>query len=250
MLFSVAIYSQNGNVHFTLKPTLTPDASNVIFSYEGDLWKVSSNGGEAFRLTAMQGVETDPSVSPDGKWLAFTSNQYGNNDVYIMPLNGGKIQQLTFHQANDAVSSWNWDSKTINFTSSRYNSMSNYTVDINGSTPKRTFEHYFNTVHNVVEHPKTGDVYFNESWESSRFAHRKRYKGDYNPDIKSYNEKTKKYTQHTTYRGKDFAATIDKNGNVYFQSDEYKGEYNLYKLENGTKKKADQFFYFYHVAKS
>ena len=241
LLFSVAICSQNGNVHFTLKPTLTPDATNVIFSYEGDLWKVSSNGGDAFRLTAMQGVETDPSVSPDGKWLAFTSNQYGNNDVYIMPLNGGKIQQLTFHQSNDAVSSWSWDSKTINFVSNRYNSMTNYTVHINGGTPKRTFEHYFNTVHNVVEHPKTGAIYFNESWESSRFAHRKRYKGDYNPDIKSYNKKTKKYTQHTTYRGKDFAATFDKSGNIYFQSDEYKGEYNLYTLQNGAKKRLTNF---------
>lgn len=227
--------------HFTLKPTLTPDAKNVIFSYEGDLWKVSSEGGEAYRLTAMQGVETNPSVSPDGKWLAFSSNQYGNNDVYIMPLKGGKITQLTFHQASDNVSSWNWDSKTINFTSSRYNSMTNYTVNINGGTPKRTFEHYFNTVHNVVQHPKTKDVYFNESWESSRYAHRKRYKGDYNPDIKSYNEKTKKYTQHTTYRGKDFAATIDKDGNVYYQSDKHKGEYNLYKLENGTPKRLTNF---------
>lgn len=241
LLFSVAICSQNGNVHFTLKPTLTPDATHVIFSYEGDLWKVSSNGGEAYRLTAMEGVETDPSVSPDGKWLAFTSNQYGNNDVYIMPLNGGEIQQLTFYQSDDAVSSWNWDSKTINFTSNRYNSMSNYTVNINGGTPERTFGHYFNTIHNVVEHPKTGDIYFNESWESSRFAHRKRYKGDYNPDIKSYNKKTKKYTQHTTYRGKDFAATIDKNGTVYFQSDEYKGEYNLYAFENGAKKRLTSF---------
>ncbi len=241
LLFSVAICSQNGTVHFTLKPTLTPDATNVIFSYEGDLWKVSSNGGEAFRLTAMDGVETDPSVSPDGKWLAFTSNQYGNNDVYIMPLNGGKIKQLTFHQSNDAVSSWNWDSKTVNFTSNRYNSMTNYAVHIDGGTPKRTFEHYFNTVHNVVEHPKTGDIYFNESWESSRFTHRKRYKGDYNPDIKSYNKKTKKYTQHTTYRGKDFAATIDKNGTVYFQSDAYKGEYNLYTFQNGTKKRLTNF---------
>lgn len=241
LFFGILTQAQNGAVYFTQKPTLTPDGANIIYSFQGDLWKVSSNGGEAFRLTAMQGVETDPSVSPDGKWLAFTSNQYGNNDVYIMPLNGGEIQQLTFHQGNDAVSSWNWDSKTINFTSNRYNSMSNYTVDIYGSTPKRTFEHYFNTVHNVVEHPKTGDVYFNESWESSRFAHRKRYKGDYNPDIKSYNKKTKKYTQHTTYKGKDFAATIDKNGNVYFQSDEYNGEYNLYMLEKGAKKRLTSF---------
>ena len=241
LLFSVALFSQNGNVNFTLKPTLTPNGTHVIFSYEGDLWKVSSNGGDAYRLTAMQGVETNPSVSPDGKWLAFTSNQYGNNDVYIMPLNGGKIKQLTFHQSNDAVSSWNWDSKSINFTSNRYNSMTNYTVNVNGGTPKRTFKHYFNTVHNVVEHPKTGDIYFNESWESSRFSHRKRYKGDYNPDIKSYNKKTKKYTQHTKYRGKDFGATIDKNGKIYFKSDEYKGEYNLYTFQNGAKKRLTNF---------
>ncbi len=229
------------NAHFTLKPTLTPDAKYVIFSYEEDLWKVSSDGGEAYRLTAMQGVETDPSVSPDGKWLAFSSNQYGNYDVYIMPLKGGEITQLTFHQANDKVSSWNWDNETINFISSRYNSMTNYTVNIKGGTPTRTFKHYFNTLHNVVQHPKTKDIYFNESWESSRYAHRKRYKGDYNPDIKSYNKKTKKYTQHTTYRGKDFGASIDKAGNIYFQSDRNNGEYNLYTFENTTPKRLTNF---------
>ncbi|WP_046758318.1 S41 family peptidase [Kordia jejudonensis] len=220
--------------HFTLKPTLTPDAKAVIFSYEGDLWKVSSDGGEAYRITAMQGVETNPSVSPDGKWLAFSSYQYGNNDVYIMPLKGGKITQLTFHQADDMMSSWSWDSTTINFTSNRYNLETNYTIAINGGTPKRTFGHYFNRVHNVVQHPKTNDIYFNESSEASFDANRKRYKGDYNPDIKSYNQQTKKYTQHTTYRGKDFATTIDAAGNIYFQSDSGNGEYNLYKLENGT----------------
>lgn len=241
LLFSVTTFSQNSSVHFTLKPTLTPNGNAVIFSFEGDLWKVSSNGGDAFRLTAMQGVETNPRVSPNGKWLAFSSNQYGNDDVYVMPLNGGKITQLTFHQSGDRVASWNWDSKTINFTSGRHNQMTNYTVSISGGTPKRTFDHYFNTVHNVVEHPKTKDIYFNESWESAFFAHRKRYKGDYNPDIKSYNQKTKKFTKHTTYRGKDFGATIDKLGNVYFQSDEYKGEYNLYVLQNGSKKRLTNF---------
>ncbi|MFK7748064.1 MAG: S41 family peptidase [Kordia sp.] len=227
--------------HFTLKPTLTPDAKEVIFSYEGDLWKVSSNGGEAYRITAMEGVETNPSVSPDGKWLAFSSSQYGNSDVYIMPLKGGKITQLTFHQASDMISSWNWDSKTINFRSNRYNLITNYTVNINGGTPKRTFGHYFNRVHNVVQHPKTKDIYFNESGEASYDASRKRYKGDYNPDIKSYNQKTKKYAQHTTYRGKDFGTTIDAVGNIYFKSDRGNGEYNLYKLDNGVPKQLTNF---------
>ena len=242
LLFVITLfsYAQN-NTYFTLRPTLTPDADYIIFSYEGDLWKVATDGGNALRLTAMQGDETYPSVSPDGKWLAFTSNQYGNDDVYIMPLDGGQIEQLTFNEASDVVSSWSWDSKTIYFTSDRYNSFTTYTIDRTGGTPKRLFDHYFNTVHNVVVNPTNEDIFFNESWESGRFAHRKRYKGDYNPDIKSYNLKTKKYTKHTTYRGKDFGATIDKSGKIYFMSDRGNDQYNLYSLEGENAKELTKF---------
>lgn len=247
-LFSLQIYlitlvvnSQNTEPYFTLKPTLTPDAEFIIFSYQGDLWKVPTTGGDAYRLTAMDGNETNPSVSPDGKWLAFSSNQYGNNDIYIMPLNGGKITQLTFHESADNVTSWSWDNSKIYFTSSRYNSVTTYSISKNGGTPVRVFDNYFNTIHNVVENPLNDEIYFNESWESGRFAHRKRYKGDYNPDIKSYNLKTKEFKKHTTYRGKDFGATFDKNGNLYFMSDEANDEYNLYTLSNGVKKQLTQF---------
>lgn len=241
LLVSINLYAQKGDVYFTERPTLTPDGNTVIFSYQGDLWKVPSYGGNAFRLTAMDGIESYPSVSPDGKWLAFSSNQYGNNDVYLTPLKGGEIKQLTFHESNDVVSSWSWDSKTINFDSNRYNAITNFTISIYGETPKRKFPHYFNTVHNVVQHPITKDYYFNESWESFRFSNRKRYKGDYNPDIKSYNISSQKYTKHTNFRGKDFGSTIDKKGTVYFKSDEYKGEYNLYKFENGNRKRLTNF---------
>ncbi len=240
-LISLSIQSQNNDTYFTLRPTLTPDATTIIFSYEGDLWKVATSGGNAVRLTAMQGTETNPSVSPDGKWVAFSSNQYGNNDVYVMPLNGGDIKQLTFHDSGDTVSSWSWDSSMIYFQSGRMNSFTTYSVARKGGTPKRLFQHYFNTVHNVVEHPSTDEIFFNESWESNRFANRKRYKGDYNPDIKSYNPKTKVYKEHTTYRGKDFGATFDKNGNIYFKSDEINDEYNLYTIKNGSKKSLTKF---------
>ena len=242
LLITLQFNAQSKGPYFTLKPTLTPDANFIIFSYEGDLWKVETEGGNALRLTAMDGNETNPSVSPDGKWLSFSSDQFGNRDVYIMPLNGGEIKQLTFHESNDDVTSWSWDNSKIYFTSNRSNSVTTFSVNINGGTPERLFNHYFNTVHNVVEHPSNDEIYFNESWESGRFAHRKRYKGDYNPDIKSYNKKTKEFKKHTTYRGKDFAITFDKNGKSYFISDEANGEYNLYSFNsNGTKKQLTKF---------
>ena len=241
LLITISNYAQIKETYFTLNPTLTPNAESIIFCYEGDLWQVPTSGGDAHRLTAMQGNEANPSVSPDGKWLAFSSNQFGNNDIYIMPLKGGEITQLTFHESSDVVSSWGWDNSKIYFTSNRYNNVSTYSVSIHGGTPIRIFEHFFNTIHNVVENPVNDEIYFNESWESGLFAHRKRYKGDYNPDIKSYNLKTKEYKKHTDYRGKDFGVTFDKDGTLYFKSDEANGEYNLYSLQNGVKKQLTNF---------
>ncbi len=233
--FPAWLHAQPQNSYFTAYPTLTPDGKTVIFSYEGDLWKSDLNSPSAVRLTAMQGQETNARVSPDGQWLAFSSSQYGNSDVYVMPLAGGEIKQLTYHESFDEVDSWSWDSKTIYFTSGRYNQFGSYRVSRNGGTPVRLFEHYFNTTHGIAEHPQTGELFFNNTWESYLFAERKHYKGDYNPDIQSYNPKTKAYKQYTNWNGKDFGTAIDRKGNIYFVSDEANGEYNLYTFNNGKK---------------
>ena len=238
-LFSISSYGQE--LYFAQDPTLTPDGKTIIFSYDGDLWKVPTEGGNAYRITAMDGEESRPSISPDGKWIAFSSNQYGNRDIYIIPVKGGEIKQLTFHDGDDLVSSWSWDSKKIFFSSSRENSTSTYEISVFGETPKRLFPHFFNRIHNVVQHPKDGSFFFNESWESSYFTDRKRYKGDFNPDIKSYNPKTKVFKKHTTYNGKDFWTTLDKNGGLYFASDENNGEYNLYTFKNNVKTPLTEF---------
>jgi tricorn protease len=246
LLFAVLVFhsfvkAQDGGVYFASNPTLTPDGKTVIFGYEGDLWKVDINNPAAVRLTAMQGEETNPRVSPDGKWLAFSSNQFGNNDVYVMPLAGGEIRQLTFHDASDVVDSWSWDSKSIYFNSDRYNRFSEYKVSYTGGTPVRLFGNFFNTIHGVFEHPQTGELFFNNTWESIYFPSRKHYKGAYNPDIQSYNPKTKAYKQYTDWLGKDFWATLDQKGNIYFVSDEGNEEYNLYTFINGEKTALTQF---------
>lgn len=229
-----SINAQN-DVRFTTDPTISPDSKSIIFSYESDLWKVPADGGQAVRLTGMDGEESTPRISPDGKWVAFTSNQYGNNDVYIMPINGGEIVQLTFHQGSDQVESWNWKSDELFIRSDRYNRSSVYSLSINGGTPKRLFSHYHNTVHNMVKHPDENTYYFNESWESFIFPQRKKYRGPYNPDIKSYNTDSEVFYKLTDWEGKDLWPTIDRNGTLYFVSDEANGEYNLYSL-NGNQK--------------
>ncbi|GJQ63035.1 MAG: tricorn protease [Melioribacteraceae bacterium] len=230
-----------GTAFFVKDPTVSPDAQKIVFSYEGDLWIVASEGGTAFRLTAMQGEEDNPSFSPDGKYIAFSGRQEGNSNVYVMPVNGGEIKQLTYNYANDIVECWSWDSKHVYFVSNRYNRMSPYKVAASGGTPERLFDHYFILMHNLAFAPDDQTVYFNETWESSLFANRKRYKGDFNPDIKSLNLKTLEYNQLTDYRGKDFFPITDKNGNLYFLSDEANEEFNLYKWENGSKKGLTEF---------
>ncbi|MEP0005621.1 MAG: LpqB family beta-propeller domain-containing protein [Balneola sp.] len=242
VLFSINTLAQTSlrsDVKFLGEPSA--HSNGIIFTYDTDLWIVSKEGGEAIRITGMEGEESNPVFSPDGNWIAFTSNQYGNNDVYIMSTQDRKITQLTFHQANDQVESWSWDSKKIYFSSNRYNRITTFEISPEGGTPTRLFEHYHNTVHNLSEHPTSGDFYFNESWESFIFPQRKRYVGSFNPDIKSYNPETDTYTEHTSWEGKDFSPTIDQNGKVYFVSDEANNEYNLYTLENGQKKQLTRF---------
>ncbi|MBS3946632.1 MAG: PD40 domain-containing protein [Melioribacter sp.] len=241
LLFIVISQTAYSQVRFVSDPSLSPDGKNIVFSYDGDLWTIPSSGGTALRLTGMDGNETNPLYSPDGKWIAFTATQDGNPNVYVMPSEGGKITQLTFHSGSDVVESWSWDSGSIYFTSNRYNSGTTYVVSIDGRTPKRLFDNYFTWAHNIAVHPKTGEIFFNDSWESSLFANRKRYKGDFNPDIKSFDPKTREYKVYTTYIGKDMWPTIDKDGNLYFVSDEANNEYNLYKLENGNKKQLTKF---------
>ncbi len=226
---------------FTTHPCISPDGETIVFVYEGDLWQVNRRGGIASRLTGMEGAEVFPRFSPDGKWLAFSCTQDGNMNVYVMPVAGGDIRQLTYHSGVDIVDSWSWDSSTIYFNSNRYNNFTQFKVSVLGGTPARMFPNYFNTIHGLVAHPVTGDYYFTDSFESHFAYNRKRYKGAYNPEIKSFNPVTKKFNVLTQYSGKDFWPTIDSAGNLYFVSDEINGQYNLYTFKDGKKKNLTSF---------
>ncbi len=233
---SLLLYA--GPYYFLSEPDISPDGTQVVFCYNGDIWQASTNGGTARRLTAMAGAETRPRISPDGRWIAFTASLNGNQNVFIMPLAGGAVTQLTFNDSSDGVDSWSWDSKFIYFTSNRYNSFTSYKISRKGGTPLRVLNGYFNTIHGVTENPIDRSLLFTDSWESLRFADRKGYKGPFNPDILSYNLATNTFRVLTHWEGKDFDPIMDRTGALYFisdQSDPRGGVTNLYTIKDGKK---------------
>src|SRR5213079_3653923 len=67
----------------------------IAFTYLGDIWTADENGQNAQRLTVNKARDAYPKFSPDGKWIAFSSDRNGNLDVYIIPSSGGTPKQLT-----------------------------------------------------------------------------------------------------------------------------------------------------------
>jgi tricorn protease len=115
-----------------------PDYHNgtIVFSYLGDLWLVNEDGTQPRRLTVHKARDIHPRFSPDGKWIAFSSDRYGNYDVFVMPARGGPARQLTYHSAGDTVVGWSRDSRKVIFSSPRgllYPNIPNlYEVPVNG----------------------------------------------------------------------------------------------------------------------
>ena len=77
--------------------TFTPDATQVVFNIGGYIVSVPAAGGEVTVLLRDQFWNADPTFSPDGSTMVFSSNRGGNNgsEVYSMPAAGGPITALT-----------------------------------------------------------------------------------------------------------------------------------------------------------
>lgn len=89
----------------------------VVFTYGGDLWLASTSGGTATRLTAHPGTETYAKFSPDGKWIAFTGQYDGDEQVYVVPAAGGEPKQLTFYPSRGPLAPrWGYDNQVQGWT--------------------------------------------------------------------------------------------------------------------------------------
>lgn len=89
----------------------------VAFTYGGDIWTAPVSGGIARRITAHPGQELFPRFSPDGRWIAFTGQYDGDEQVYVVPATGGVPKQLTFYPARGPLPPrWGYDNQVYGWT--------------------------------------------------------------------------------------------------------------------------------------
>ena len=74
-------------IRFMMNPHVHGDL--ITFSYQGDIWIVDRDGTPVRRVTNHVARDVSPRFSPDGRTIAFSSNRFGNNDVFLVPVEGG-----------------------------------------------------------------------------------------------------------------------------------------------------------------
>ena len=103
---------------------VSPDGNEIAFDLLGDIYTIPMTGGEAKSLTTGIAWDMQPRYSPNGQWIAYTSDRAGGDNIWIMNRDGSKPQQVTketFRLLNEP--SWSPDSEYLvarkHFTSDR-----------------------------------------------------------------------------------------------------------------------------------
>ena len=103
------------NSAYLQQPQLHQDY--IYFVSDDDIWRVHKEGGHAIRLTSSKGKSHSPRISPDGKWMAYLSDDHGQSDIYFISTeSAGLPQRLTYKGVRSLCSFV--DSDNLVFTSS------------------------------------------------------------------------------------------------------------------------------------
>ena len=216
-------------------PSISPDGNSIAFSYMGDIYTVSTQGGEARAITTHPSYDAKPIWSSDSELLAFESDRLGGKDVYVVSKKGGAAKRLTTHAAIETPVAFTPDNKSILFTANIMpdkaygefpNKMQLYAVPITGGRAKQILSHNAHS----ISFNSAGDVIYYHDYKGYEDEWRKHHKSSVCRDIWSYNLKSKAYQNITKKQVEDRDPRVSADDkSLYFLSERF-GTFNVCKM--------------------
>ena len=226
------------------EPAISSDGKEIAFVSGGDIWTVSSAGGDAHLLVSDPATESRPLYSPDGKYLAFISTRTGNGDIYVLDLRSSQLKRITYDDSLDQLDAWSPDSKWLYFSSTSRDiaGMNDvFRVSVNGGTPMEVSgDRYVNEFFAAAD-PNGKSIAFsarglgNSQWWRKGHAHIDQSEIWTIEDVNAPQPRYRPLIPDNG--GKNLWPMFSADGTLYFVSDA-NGVENLYKKTGKTEAEA------------
>ena len=218
---------------------VSPDGSQILFCYKGDIYKVSADGGTAVQLTTQDSYECSPVWSADGKQIAFASDRHGNLDIYVMQAEGGSATRLTYNSVAEVPQAFTPDGKwvlfgaviqdpaqSVMFPSNSLPEL--YKVPVKGG---RTLQ-VLGTPAEMLSFASDGKSFFYQDRKGYEDEWRKHHTSSITRDVWFYDAQSGKHTNITSHAGEDRNPVLSADGQtLYFLSERNGGSMNVYSYE-------------------
>lgn len=239
--------SGQNNPNWLRYSAISPDGQTIVFTFKGDLYSIPTSGGVARPLTFHPAYDYMPVWSHDGKSIAFTSDRYGNFDVFVISVEGGEPKRLTFHSRSEYPYSFSADDKSIIFGAQRQDLASHrqfptgsqpelYSVPVTGGRVSMVWTYPAEGVQ--VSKDGTLMVYHDKKGGENEW--RKHHTSSITRDIWLYNSKTGEQKMITNFNGEDRNPVFTDNDKSIFYLSEESGTFNVHKLNLDNPQKNQQ----------